>query len=69
MSRLAAGDSEMYAGVAATNRDNLIARLDEISATLARLRRHLEAGDSRLIELFEEARRVRDRWKKEGASI
>jgi len=62
MSRLAGGDPEMYAGVSATNRENLIAQLDEISATLTRLRRHLEAGDSRLIELFEEAKRVRDRW-------
>src|SRR5438270_2490863 len=68
MSRLAGGDPEMYAGVSATNRENVIAQLDEISATLARLRRHLEAGDSRLIELFEEARRVRERWTKEGAA-
>jgi len=68
MSRLAGGDPEMYAGVAATNRENVIAQLDEISATLARLRRHLEAGDSRLIELFEEARRVRERWAKEGTT-
>lgn len=66
MSRLAAGDPELYAGVSATNRDHLIEQLDEISATLARMRRHLEAGDSRLVELFEEARRVRERWAKEG---
>ena len=65
MSRLAAGDPEMYAGVASTNRENVIAQLDEISATLARMRRHLEAGDSRLIELFEEARAVRERWSRE----
>ena len=62
MSRLAGGDPQMYAGVAATNRENLVAQLEEISAALAQLRRHLEAGDSRLIELFEEARRVRERW-------
>jgi prephenate dehydrogenase len=67
MSRLAGGDPEMYAGVSATNRQNLIAQLDEISATLARLRRHLEAGDSRLIELFEEAKRVRERWAQQAA--
>ena len=66
MSRLAAGDPELYAGISATNRDNLIEQLDEVSATLARMRRHLEAGDTRLIELFEEARRVRERWAKDG---
>ena len=68
MSRLAAGDPELYAGIAATNRENLIAQVDEISATLAQLRRHLEAGDSRLVELFEEARRVRERWAKDGVA-
>jgi|SRR5581483_2355792 len=68
MSRLAAGDPGLYAGVSATNRENLIAQLDEISATLARMRRHLEAGDSRLIELFEEARRVRERWSRDAQS-
>ena len=62
MSRLAAGDPELYAGIARTNRDNLIMQLDEIAATLARLKRHLEADDPRLVELFEEARSVRQRW-------
>ena len=62
MSRLAAGDPDLYAGVARTNRENLVEALDAVSAELARLRRHLEADDPRLIELFEEARRVRERW-------
>lgn len=62
MSRLAAGDPQLYAGIAATNKDNLIEHLDAISASLGRLRRHLEAGDPRLVELFEEARSVRERW-------
>jgi len=62
MSRLAAGDPDLYAAVARTNRDNLVEMLDAVSAELARLRRHLEADDPRLIELFEEARRVRERW-------
>src|SRR5438309_10340449 len=64
MSRLAAGDPDLYAGVVRTNRENLIEMLDAISAELARLRRHLEADDPRLIEIFEEARSVRDRWAK-----
>ena len=62
MSRLAAGDSELYAGVARTNRANLLQQLDAISAELARIRRHLETDDVRLVELFEEARAVRERW-------
>jgi prephenate dehydrogenase len=62
MSRLAAGDPDLYAGVTRTNRENLIEMLDAISAELARIRRHLQADDPRLIELFEEARRVRERW-------
>ena len=62
MSRLASGDPELYAGVTRTNRLNLLKQLDAVSAELARLRRHLEADDPRLVELFEEARAVRERW-------
>ena len=65
MSRLAAGDPELYAGISRTNRDNLVEQLDAISATLARLRRHLVEDDPRLVELFEEAKSVRDRWARE----
>src|ERR1700694_2325669 len=54
MSRLAAGDPELYGAVTRTNRVNLLEQLDAISAELARLRRHLEADDPRLVELFEE---------------
>jgi prephenate dehydrogenase len=64
LSRLAAGDPAMSAGIARTNRDNLLEQLDAISHSLARLRRHLEADDPRLVELFEEARSVRERWTK-----
>lgn len=64
MSRLAAGDPELYAGVARTNRAQLVVQLDAISAELARLRRHLEEDDARLVELFEEAQAVRERWAK-----
>jgi prephenate dehydrogenase len=66
MSRLAAGDPSLYAGIARTNRVHLIEQLDAISATLGRLRRHLEADDPRLVELFEEARSVRERWAKDS---
>ena len=66
MSRLAAGDPQMYAAIASTNRAQLLEQLDQVSAALARLRRHLDADDPRLVELFEEARSVRDRWGKDS---
>lgn len=65
MSRLAAGDPDLYAGVARTNRENLVELLDAVRDELARLRRHLEADDPRLAELFEEARTVRERWARQ----
>lgn len=68
MSRLAAGDPELYSGIAGTNRENLLEQLDGVSSALARLRRHLEADDPRLIELFEEARSVRERWARESGA-
>jgi prephenate dehydrogenase len=64
MSRLAAGDPDLYAGIARTNRTFMLEVLDDISREIARLRRHLEADDPRLIEIFEEARAVRERWAK-----
>ena len=66
MSRLAAGDPRLYSGIARTNRKHLIEQLDSVSAALGRLRRHLDGDDPRLIELFEEARSVRERWAKES---
>src|SRR5256714_12032309 len=42
MSRLAAGDPDLYAGVVRTNRDNLIEMLEAIRAGLARHPRQLE---------------------------
>jgi prephenate dehydrogenase len=62
VSRLAAGDPELYGAIASTNREALVEQVRAVEAALARLRRHLEAGDARLVELFEEARRARERW-------
>jgi prephenate dehydrogenase len=62
MSRLAAGDPELYAAIVSTNREQVTEAVRAAEASLARLRRHLEAGDGRLVELFEEAKRARDRW-------
>jgi prephenate dehydrogenase len=66
MSRLAGGDPVLATGISRTNRDHLLEQLDGISHALARLRRHLEADDPRLVELFEEARAVRERWSKDA---
>jgi prephenate dehydrogenase len=66
MSRLAGGDPDLYAGVARTNRENMLEMLESISKELARLYRHLETDDPRLVELFEEARSVRERWARPG---
>lgn len=62
MSRLAAGDPDLYAAIARTNREFMLEVMDDVAKELARLRRHLEADDPRLVELFEEARAVRERW-------
>jgi prephenate dehydrogenase len=66
MSRLAAGDPDLYIGVARTNRENLLEVLDAISKELGRIYRHLEADDPRLVELLEEARDVRERWARKS---
>lgn len=63
MTRLAAGDPAMETGIVQTNRENLDRALDAFEAALARLRRHVERGDPRLAELFEEARAARERWR------
>jgi prephenate dehydrogenase len=63
VSRLAAGDPELYAAIASTNRERIVESVRTVEASLARLRRHLEAGDGRLVELFEEARGSRERWR------
>ena len=62
MSRLAAGDPGLYAAIVSTNREHIADALRAVEAAVARARRHLEAGDGRLVELLEEARRTRERW-------
>jgi hypothetical protein len=46
----------------------MVAMLDAVAAELTRLRRHLEADDPRLVELFEEAHTVREKWAKSIAT-
>ena len=62
ISRLAAGDPELYAAIVSTNNECIADAMRSVEASLARLRRHLDGQDGRLVELFEEARRVRERW-------
>jgi len=65
MTRLAAGSPEMYTDIARTNADNAALWLAAVEAEIAKVRRHLEAGDARLAELFEEAQQARERWERE----
>ncbi len=69
VSRLAAGDPGMYAAITSTNRERIAGSIRSVEAALARLRRHLEAGDGRLVELFEEARLARERWSRGSAGV
>jgi prephenate dehydrogenase len=62
VSRLASGDPSLHAAIASTNREQMVEAVRSVEASLARLRRHLEAGDGRLVELLEEARLTRERW-------
>ena len=62
MTRLAGGDPAMYSAIAATNAENIVGWLKEVEGALAKIRRHLEAGDTRVAELFEDAREARRRW-------
>ena len=62
ISRLAAGDPELYAAIVSTNGECISDAMRSVEASLARLRRHLDGQDGRLVELFEKARRVRERW-------
>jgi prephenate dehydrogenase len=66
MSRLAAGNPELYAAIVSTNRDPILRSLAAVEASLAKLRRHLEAGDPRLAELLEDAKLARDIWEREA---
>jgi prephenate dehydrogenase len=65
VSRLAGGDPDLYMGIVDSNRANVEEALDSVIASLTRIRRHLDAQDPRLVELFEEARAVRERWQRE----
>jgi prephenate dehydrogenase len=62
LSRLAAGDPDLYAAIAATNRENLVKTLHEVEASLARLRRRIEDDEPGLPDTFRKARLARGEW-------
>jgi prephenate dehydrogenase len=68
MTRLAGGEPEMYTGIALTNGKHIAEAVRGVEAMTARVIRHIERGDHRLAELFEEARAVRRRWEAERAA-
>jgi len=68
MTRLAGGSAEMYAGIVSTNGPNIVNWLTAMEASLAKIRRHVEAGDTRVAEIFEDAHEARRRWLAEEAA-
>jgi prephenate dehydrogenase len=62
MSRLAAGEPELYQAIVSTNREPILRSLRAVEDSLARIRRHVERADPRLVELLEEAKLARDMW-------
>jgi prephenate dehydrogenase len=69
VSRLASGDPSLHAAIASTNRDHMVEALRSVEASLARLRRRVEADDGRLVELLEQARLARERWARGDLSV
>jgi prephenate dehydrogenase len=63
VSRLAAGNAEMYRDICLTNSEAIIHWLDEYIATLSSMRERIAAQDKRLSETFAEAQQIRLRWQ------
>lgn len=66
MSRLAAGSPEMYRGICATNRENIVRWLDSSISQLEHMRDLVNTGTDETLEtleqIFEEARDARAEW-------
>ena len=63
MTRLAAGDPEMYRDICLTNGEALTRWLNEYIKTLSDLRDRLAAHDSRLDGFFSKAQQLRQKWQ------
>ena len=63
MSRLAAGNPEMYRDICLTNSEAVVRWLDEYITTLNRFRDQIAAHDASLHETFARAQQVRLQWQ------
>ena len=63
MSRLAAGNPEMYRDICLTNSEAITHWLDEYIDSLAHLRDHIAAHDRNLSETFADAQQKRLKWQ------
>ena len=63
MTRLAAGDPDMYRDICLTNSNALVRWLDDYMATLAQLRDRVAAHDRELGEIFAEVQQLRLQWQ------
>lgn len=69
MSRLAAGNPEMYRDICLTNGECITQWLDEYIETLQMLRRRVAAGERSLSELFASTQEVRQQWYESSHNI
>lgn len=63
VSRLAAGNPEMYRDICFTNTNTITNRLDDYIATLSQLRERIAAHDRTIVEVFEQAQQIRLDWQ------
>lgn len=63
VSRLAAGNPEMYRDICFTNTNAITNRLDDYIATLSQLRERIAAHDRTIVEVFEQAQQIRLDWQ------
>lgn len=69
MSRLAAGNPEMYRDICVTNSDTITRWLDEYIGTLRTLRERIALHDGSLGETFARAQQLRLRWEAENGNV
>ena len=60
--RVASGDIRMARDICLTNREALMAQIDQLVASLSEIRGQIAAGDVEIESLFAEAKRARDTW-------
>jgi prephenate dehydrogenase len=63
MTRLAAGNPEMYRDICFTNSSAIARRMDEYIVILSRIRQHIVDHDTDLSEIFTNAQQMRLQWQ------